>query len=90
MMAARQDRTQVRYKLDAVINLSSVDLTEDETRVLARGFKFRPTLKELPIQEIIIGTEALIKSAKVEPDIAIRLRGKVSKEIDRMLALEKR
>ena len=90
MMATRQDRTQVRYKLDAVINLSSVDLTEDETRVLARGFKFRPTLKELPIQEIIIGTEALIKSAKVEPDIAIRLRGKVSKEIDRMLALEKR
>ena len=90
MMATWQDRTQVRYKLGAVINLSSVDLTEDETRVLSRGFKFRPTLRELPIQEIIIGTEALIKSAKVEPDIAIRLRGKVSKEIDRMLALEKR
>ena len=30
MMATRQDRTQVRYKLDAVINLSSVDLTEEE------------------------------------------------------------
>ena len=78
MMGTRQVRTQFRSKLDEVINLSSVDLTEDETRVLVRGCKFRPNLKELPIQDIIIGTEALIKSAKVEPDIAVRLRGKVS------------
>ena len=40
MMAQRSDRPKVTYKLDAVINLSSRELSEDEKRVLARGFKF--------------------------------------------------
>ena len=40
MMAQRYDRPKVTYKLDAVINLSSRELSEDEKRVLARGFKF--------------------------------------------------
>jgi hypothetical protein len=36
--------------------------------------KFRPTLEELPIRDITIGTETLIKTAGVQPDVAMRLR----------------
>ena len=90
MMATRPDRPPVKYKLDAVLNLSSKDLTEDEARVLARGFKFRPTLAQLPIKDIIISTEALIKTAKITPDVATRMRTKVAKEIDRMQDRERR
>ena len=90
MMAQRSDRPKVTYKLDAVINLSSRELSEDEKRVLARGFKFRPTLKALPVHDIIVATEALIKTAKVDQNVETRLRSKVAKEIDRMKALEKR
>jgi hypothetical protein len=90
MMAIRPDRPIVKYKLDAVLNLSSKDLTEDEARVLARGFKFRPTLTQLPIKDIIISTEALIKTAKIAPNVATRMRTKVAKEIDRMQDRERR
>ena len=90
MMATRPDRPPVKYKLEAVLNLSSKDLTEDEARVLARGFKFRPTLTQLPIKDIIISTEALIKTAKIAPNVATRMRTKVAKEIDRMQDRERR
>ena len=78
------------YKLDAVVNLSSKELTEDEIRVLARGFKFRPTLKQLPIKDIIISTEALVKTAKIPQDVAMRMRTSVAKEISRMQDRERR
>ena len=42
----------------------------EETNVLESGFKFRPTLEEPPIRNIIIGTETLIKTAGVQPDVA--------------------
>ena len=45
-------------------------LSEEETNMLARGFKFRPTLEELPFRDIILGTETLIKTAGVQPDVA--------------------
>ena len=49
-----------------MVNLSSKKLSEEETNVLARGFKFRPTLEELPTRDIIIRTETLIKKAGPE------------------------
>ena len=90
LMSQKQKSMPPNLKLDAVVNLSSKELSEEETNVLARGFKFRPTLEELPIKEIIIGTEALIKTAGVQPDVASRLRNMTIKEIGRMQDLEKR
>ena len=89
MLAQKPDRPQMRYKLDAVLNLSKKELTEDETRVLARGFKFRPT-PNLPLKDVIIGTEALIKTTKVAPEIANHMRSRIVKELNRMQDLEKR
>ena len=66
LMAQKQKRPALNLKLDAVVNLSSKKLSEDETIVLARGFKFRPTLQQLPIKDIIIGTETLIKTAGIK------------------------
>jgi hypothetical protein len=48
MLSLRKSKTSIPLVKDAVINLSSKTLTHDETNVLARGFKFRPTPKELP------------------------------------------
>ena len=90
MMIEQKHRPKMQYKLDAVINQSKKELSEDETRVLARGFKFRPSLKELPIKDIVVGTEAYIKTAKVAQEIANHMRSRVAKEIDRMQAREKR
>jgi len=90
LMAQKQTRPALNLKLDAVVNLSSKKLSEDETNVLARGFKFRPTLQQLPIKDIIIGTETLIKTAGIKPDVATKLRNMTIKEIGRMQDLEKR
>ena len=89
LLAQKTDRPQMRYKLDAVLNLSKKELTEDEIRVLARGFKFRPT-PNLPIKDVIIGTEALIKTTKVAPEIANHMRSRIVKELNRMQDREKK
>ena len=89
-MAQKQKRPAPNLKLDSVVNLSSKKLSEDETNVLARGFKFTLTLQELPIKDIIIGTETLIKTAGIKPDVATKLRNMTIKEIGRMQDLEKR
>ena len=47
-------------------------------------------MKALPVHDIIVATEALIKTAKVDQNLETRLRSKVAKEMDRMKALEKR
>ena len=89
LLAQKPDRPQMRYKIDAVLSLSKKELTEDETRVLARGIKFRPTPNP-PIKDFIIGTEALIKTTKVAPEIANHMRSRIVKELNRMQDLEKR
>ena len=89
-MTNRPNKPRTMYKLDAVVNMSSKELTEDEHRVLARGFKFRPTIKQLPIKDIIISAEALIKTAKIPQDVAMRMRTRVEKEMDRMQDRERR
>jgi hypothetical protein len=53
------------------VNRSSKPLTLAETRVLARGFKFRPSLEHLPIEDYIVATETVIKSAKLPIDVAM-------------------
>ena len=88
LLAQKPDKPQMRYKLDAVLNLSKKELAEDETRVLARGFKFRPT-PNLPIKDVIIGTEALIKTTKVAPEIANHMRSRIVKELNRRQDPEK-
>ena len=72
LMANRPKKTQIQYKTDAVINLSLHELSNEKKRVLARGFKFTPSRKELPIEETIVATEPLIKTAKIEPAIATK------------------
>ena len=89
LLAQKPDWPQKRFKLDAVLNLWKKGLTEDETRVLSRGFKFCPTLN-LPIKDVIIGIGALIKTTDVAPEIANHMRSRIVKELNRMQDLEKR
>jgi hypothetical protein len=77
-------------KMDAVINLSGSPLSEMQARVLARGFKFRPTIPELPIKEFIVATESVINTGKLDSDTAALLRNTVVTELKRMQYLEKR
>ena len=77
-------------KMDAVINLSGSPLSEMQARVLARGFKFRPTIPELPIKEFIVATESVINTGKLDSDTAALLRNTVVTELKRMQYLEKK
>ena len=86
----RKDKLDREFIMDAVINRSSRDITENEHRVLARGFKFRPSLKTIPIEEYIIATESILKTAKLTDEEATRLRVTVALELERMQRLEKR
>ena len=90
MMSERKNRPAVQFKMDAVLNLSSKELSPEEKRVLARGFKFRPTLNEIPVTDLIIGTETLIKSANIPADVATKIRNITVVELKRMQSLEKR
>jgi hypothetical protein len=90
MLSLQKSKTNINLVQNAVINLSSKGLSQDETNVLARGFKFRPTLKELPIREIIIATETLIKTASIPPPTAAHLRNTTLTEIEKMKDREKR
>ena len=45
-------------KMDAVLNLSDKPLLEAQRRVLARGFKFRPTIPGIPVLDIVTATES--------------------------------
>ena len=77
-------------KLDAVINLSESPLSETQKRVLARGFKFRPTIPCLPIKEFIVATESVINAGKFDSDTAALLRNTVVTELKRMQYLERK
>ena len=83
MLSLQKNKTNINLVHNAVINLSSKGLSQDETNVLARGFKFRPTLKELPIREIIIATETLIKTASIPPSTAAHLRNATLTETEK-------
>ena len=84
-MEQREAKPHTQYKMDAVLNLSSKELTADERRELAS-----PTLRKLPIKEIIIGVETLIKTANIPTETAMDLRNTTIREIDRMERLEKK
>ena len=88
--AGKENRISRNFKTEAVINLSSKSLSEAQTRVLARGVKFRPSLKEVPALEYITAVEALISSKKIEPNEATLMRNTVVKEIDHMIKRERK
>ena len=90
MMSEQKIIPAMQFKMDAVLNLSSKELSPEEKRVLARGFKFRPTLNEIPVTDLIIGTETLIKSANISADVATKIRNITVVELKRMQSLEKR
>ena len=79
-----------KFKMDAVIDLSSKSLTAYQHRVLARGFKFRPTANRLPVKEIVVETEKMIVSLKMEASMAMVLRHTVLLELCRMEKMEKK
>jgi hypothetical protein len=60
-------------------------------KVLARGFKFRPSLDYIPVEDYIIATESAIKSTKMPAESAIIADvNTVAFELERMIKLEKR
>ena len=75
MMALKKAEPSKKLILDAVLNLSSVPLSANEINVLARGFKFRPTLEDLSIKEIIVATESMIKTVNISGDTATKIQG---------------
>jgi len=74
----------MRYKLDAVLNLSSKTFTRDELRILSLGFNFRPSLPAFPTQDYILATEAHIKSANLSSEDSALLRNAVVNELERI------
>ena len=88
-MSMKEKKPSMKFKLDAVLNLSSKKLSQEEAQILARGFKFRPTLEELPIKDIIVATETLIKTAGISDDTATKIRNMTIKEIGHMQDEEK-
>ena len=85
LMSQKTQHNIVKYKIDEVLNLSSKQLSTVQTNVPARGFfKFRPSMQSIPIQDIIIGIESLIQTAKLPKETATSLRNTTIKEIDRM------
>jgi hypothetical protein len=73
-----------QYKLDAVLNLSSRHLSQDEIKVLSLGFNFRPSLPNLPIKDYILATESYIHSSNIDPAQAATLRITVINEIEKI------
>ena len=76
-------------KMDAVLTLSDKPLSEAQKRVLARGFKFRPMIPEIPVLDIITATESVIIKSKMEISQAAVLRNTVVTELKRMERMEK-
>ena len=91
-ISMKEKKPSMKFKLDAVLNLSSKDFSQEETPVLARGFKFRPTLEKLPTKDIILATEKFFKIAGISDDTATKIRNMTIKEIGHMqdLAREKK
>ena len=75
---------------DAVLNLSDKPLSDSQERVLARGFKFRPSLTKIPEIEMITATESVITTSKMNKEKAALLRNTVVTELKRMHHLEKK
>ena len=51
-----------------VINLSSRQLTEEETKVLRHGFNFAPAPRNIPKEDIIAGVEVALRRQHKLPD----------------------
>ena len=81
---ALNKRPKKQYKLDAVLNLSSRQLSKEETEVLALGFNFRPSLPDLPIKDYIVATESYIKKANLDETTGAEIRNAIIRETDRM------
>lgn len=73
-----------QYKLDSVLDLTTRRLTETEKRVLSLGPKFRPSLPHIPFDEYIIATESFIKSNKLDPEEATKLRLTVQNKLTKI------
>ena len=87
---ALNKRPEKQYKRDAVLNLSSRQLSEEETEVLALGFNFRPSLPDLPIKDYIVATESYIKKANLDEAAGAEIRNAIIREIERMKHENKR
>ena len=75
---------------DAILNLSDKPLLDSQERVLARGFKFHPSLTKIPEIEMITATESVITTSKMNKEKAALLRNTVVTELKRMHHLEKK
>ena len=73
-----------QFKLDSVLNLSSRQLSNTELKVLSLGFKFRPSLPILPIQDYILATETYILKANLDDTTSTLLRNAVFNEISKI------
>lgn len=58
--------------MESVVNLSSVFLTTEETKLLGKGLKFVPTPTDIPYEEVIVGVEEI--ATKLDAETAEELR----------------
>ena len=57
-----------------VINLSSKQLSDQQEKVLAKGLKFAPAPKSIPIKEIIAAVEPALRTAPQQAAANARVR----------------
>ena len=74
----------MQFKTDAVLNLSSRNLSQDELRILSLGFNFRPSLPSFPTDSYILATESYIKSSNLPPEESALLRNAVINELNKI------
>lgn len=65
-------KKQPAIEMKSVMNLSSIPLTEQQMKILSLGFKFRPTLRKIPIQEYIVAAEAYATTSKMDGELKMK------------------
>ena len=60
-----------------VVNLSSKELTQPQTSVLAKGLNYALPPKQTPIPEIVACTEDALQRAKIPPEASDRTRTQI-------------
>ena len=60
-----------------VVNLSSKELTQPQTSVLAKGLNYALPPKQIPIPEIVACTEDALRRAKIPPEASDRTRTQI-------------
>lgn len=72
--ARRHDRQRMTSSDRLVVNLSSKSLSDAQKRVLAKGLKFAPAPKSIPVKEIVMNVESGLRGVPQQAADEARVR----------------